>query len=334
MKVLVTGVTGFLGGRVAQELAGSGHEVRGLVRDPASWSRPPHGAEVVQGDVTDAGSLRHAVRGCDAIIHLAALVKMWVRDRRQFDRVNVEGLRLTVDAARSSGAALLYASSFLALGPSDGMILDEESQASTRFYNDYHRTRWVADMMVRHLAASGLPLVRLYPGIVYGPGALTQVDHLVQLLLRHARGKLPGMLGRGDRRQCFALVDDVAAGFVAALERAEPGSAYILGGDNRTVRDLFRAFHDASGVAPPRKRIPYGMAAFVGRLQRWRAELTGIEPDLTDEVVAICRHEWAYSSARAEADLGYHVTPLEEGVRRTVTWLREIGELPSCPACS
>ncbi|HSG50192.1 MAG TPA: NAD-dependent epimerase/dehydratase family protein, partial [Longimicrobiales bacterium] len=195
------------------------------------------------------------------------------------------------------------------------------------YHNDYERTKTLADQLARRLSAEGLPLVRLYPGVVYGPGNLTSGNHVVGILLDHARGRLPGLLGNGDGLQCFAYVEDVATGVVRAVERAQPGSAYILGGDNRTTLDLFQAFHEASGIRPPRLRIPYAVAEVTGLFMRWGAELTGWEPMLTDEVARIYRREWAYSSERAVRELGYHVTPLEEGVRRTVAWLREVGRL-------
>ena len=127
----------------------------------------------------------------------------------------------------------------------------------------------------------------------------------------------------------LAYVDDVASGFAAALERAEDGSAYILGGDNKTLVDLFAAFEAETGIAPPKRKIPYAIARIAGRLQRWRAELFDVEPELTDQVVRIYAHEWAYTSARAEAELGYRVTPLREGIARTVAWMRERGLLLS-----
>lgn len=328
MKVLVSGVTGFLGGRVATLLAGAGHEVRGFVRDPSRWGDRPDGAEVARGDVTDAAAYAEAARGCDVVVHGAALVKAWARDPGEFDRVNVGGLAHAAEAARGAGARLLHVSSFFALGPTDGRIFDEETpRASQDFHNDYERTKTLADRLARSLQADGLPLVRLYPGVVYGPGNLTSGNHVVGLLLDHARGKIPGILGRGDGLQCFAYVEDVAEGVVRAVERAEPGSAYILGGDNRSTVDLFRAFQAATGIRPPRLRIPYAAAEAVGWVERRLAELTGREPTITDQVARIYRREWAYSSERAVRELGYRVTHLEEGVARTVAWLREVGRL-------
>lgn len=330
MKVLVTGVTGFLGGRIAARLAAAGHDVRGLVRGGSEWADRPDGAGTAIGDVTDAASLDRALDGRDAIVHCAAMVKPWAQDRRTFDRVNVGGLQNALDAARVAGCRVFYTSSFIALGPTDGATFDEDTPRATEFaHNDYERTKWAADRLARAAAARGGSIVRLYPGVAYGPGALTAGNHVVQNLILHARGKLPGMLGAGDRRMSLAFVDDVTSGYAAALERAADGSAYILGGDNRTLADLFAAFQAATGIAPPRLKIPYAAATLIGKLQRWRAELFGTPPELTDEVVRIYRREWAYSSAKAQRELGYTVTPLEEGVARTAAWLREKNLIPA-----
>jgi farnesol dehydrogenase len=328
MRVLVTGVSGFLGGRIARAIARRGHLVRGFVRDPSRWRDRPEPHEVARGDMSDPESVRRAAAGCEAIVHAAALVKAWARDRAAFERINVGGLRHVAEAASVSGARLLYCSSFLALGPTDGSVFHEDTpRAAEPFHNDYERTKWEAHVLARKLAAAGARIVSLYPGVAYGPGSLTSGNHVVEMLVRHARGRLPGLLGPADRRLSLAFVEDVAEGFASALERAPDGSCYILGGDNRTVSELFEAFARASGIPPPRRRIPYRVARFWGRLERWLAELTGREPVLTDEVVDIYEHEWAYSSDRAKRELGYRVTPLEEGIARTVSWLREIGEL-------
>jgi farnesol dehydrogenase len=332
MRILITGVTGFLGGRLAQAFAGQGMQVRGLVRAGSNWNDKPAGAEAVTGDVTDTGSLHRAAERCDAIVHAAALVKMWVRNRTEFDQVNVQGLGNVISAARKSGAKLLYTSSFIALGPTDGELFEEDTpRRQDMFYTDYERTKWLADQLARTTPADDLELIRLYPGVVYGPGSMTQGNLIVQLLLQHARGKLPGILGPGNLRQCFAYIDDVVDGFVAALEKGEPGSGYILGGENRTVLELFDCFEEFSGIPAPKRKIPFGVAALIGKAQRWRAHLTGTEPELTDEVVGVYRHEWAYSSEKACAELGYRITPLREGIRNTVEWLREIGELQEVP---
>jgi farnesol dehydrogenase len=313
---------------VAIALAQAGHQVVGFCRDESRWKDRPANADVVVGDITDRAAVEHAVDSCDAMIHAAALVKNWVRDKKSFDRVNVEGLGYVIEACRAFDTRLVYISSFVALGPTDGTTLDENSpRVDHEFHNDYERTKWVADQLARKAKTRELHLVRVYPGVVFGPGPLTDGNHVVKLLLQHANGKLPGILGDGDLRQCFAYVDDVATGVVAALERGRPGEGYILGGENRTGIDLFEAFRAATGVAPPKRKIPFWAARVIGKVQRWRAEVFGIEPELTDEVVGIYCHEWAYSSNKAVSELDYRITPFDEAVAKTVNWLREAGKL-------
>jgi farnesol dehydrogenase len=313
---------------VAARLTADGHAVRGLIRDRNRWADRDERIETVEGDVLDADAVRRAVSGCDAVVHCAAMVKPWAKEKGEFDRVNVGGLRHVLDAAKAANARVIYTSSFIALGPTDGATFDEDTpRAPGEPHNDYERTKLAADRVARDAAAHGFPIVRLYPGVAYGPGAITAGNHVVTNLIRHARGKVPGLLGAGDRRMSFAYVDDIASGFAAALERAKNGSAYIFGGENKTLVDLFAAFEFQTGIAPPKMKIPYAIARFAGRLERWRAELFGIEPEVTDEIVRIYAHEWAYSSARAEAELGYRITPLRDGIAKTVTWLREHGAL-------
>ncbi len=332
MKLAVTGVTGFLGGQVALGLAAAGHQVRGVLRDPGRWQKPPAGAEHAIGDLRDPETVRQALDGCDAVIHIAALVKTWVPDRSLFDAVNVDAFRVLADRCRDQGLPLIYTSSFFALGSTDGVIADESRpRPDEPFHTDYVRTKTIADREAAKRVEAGQPIVRLYPGVVFGPGAWTEGNHVLKTLALHATGKLPGLLGPADRKQCFSFVEDIVVGFVQAVETMPLGKRFILGGENRTVTELFAVFQQLTGVRPPRIHIPYGVASLVGRMKRWRADRFGVEPDLTDEVVGLYRREWAYSSALAERELAYRITPFEEALKRSIVWMRETGRLPNDP---
>jgi len=141
----------------------------------------------------------------------------------------------------------------------------------------------------------------------------------------HLRGRFPGIIGPGDRLWSYAFVEDVAEGHVAALEKGRRGERYFLCGDNVAMNAFFVALGEIAGVPPPRRHIPYGVATALGwSLYAW-AELTGQPPLLTHEVVDVFRQHWAYSSAKAEQELGYRWRPLRDGLRRTVDWLRQNG---------
>ena len=323
MKVLLTGGTGFLGKNVAKALDAAGHQLRVLARLDSNLARLPEGVEIARGDVTDADAMRQAAEGCGAVMHMAALVKMWVPDRDAFDAVNLGGIRNALAAAKAAGARLVYTSSFIAVGPAGPQPADETQSHSGRgFRNDYERTKAQADAIAREAATSGQDVVILYPGVVYGPGDRTDGNIVVQMVADHLAGRFPGIVGPGDRLWSYAYVDDVAAGHAAALDHAKPGSRYFLAGENADMNTLFATLAEVSGAPAPSRHIPYAAASALGYALYLWAELTGLPPKLTHEVVGVFREHCAYSSARAESDLGYRPTPLREGLRRTVEWLR------------
>ncbi|HET7746301.1 MAG TPA: NAD-dependent epimerase/dehydratase family protein, partial [Vicinamibacteria bacterium] len=238
MKVLLTGGTGFLGKNVARALAAAGHELRLLARPTSSRDGLPAG-ERVDGDVTDREAMLRAAEGCQAVVHMAAMVKMWTPDRAAFDAVNVGGLRNALAAGRAAGARVLYTSSFIAIGPTGPQPADESQVHPGRPRNDYERTKAEADAVAREAAAAGQDVVLVYPGVVYGPGDLTDGNIVVRMITDHLAGRLPGIIGPGDRAWSYAYVDDVARGHAAALERGRPGERYLLGGENVTMTGFF-----------------------------------------------------------------------------------------------
>jgi len=323
MRVLLTGGTGFLGKNVARHLVKAGHDLRLLAR-PASDLEGLPKAEIVRGDVTDLESFRRAALGCDAVCHMAAVVKMWLADRTPFDAVNIGGIGNALSVARETGVRLVYTSSFIAIGPTGAAPVDETRvHPGDRYRNDYERTKARADVLAREAAAAGQDVVMLYPGVVYGPGAMTDGNLVVKMVADHMAGKFPGIIGPGDRLWSYAFVEDVAAGHVAALERGRKGERYFLCGENVDMNGFFDSLARVASVPPPRLHIPYAAATLLGLSLLGWAELTGHPPLLTHQVVGVFREHWAYTSAKAERELGYRPTPLDEGLRQTVAWLRD-----------
>jgi len=323
MRVLLTGGTGFLGKRVAAALAAGGHSLRVLARPTSRLEGLPPGAETATGDVTDAASLMRAASGCDAVLHMAALVKMWVPEPESFDAVNVGGLKNALAAAESAGARLVYTSSFIAVGPTGPEpVAEDRLHPGDRYRNDYERTKALADAVARRAMAEGRDVVCLYPGVVYGPGEMTDGNLVAKMVADHVNRKLPGIVGPGDRLWSYAFVDDVARGHALALEKGRAGERYFLAGPNHSHRELFAMLGELTGTPPPR-HIPFAAASAVGFSMWLWAELTGHPPELTHREVGVFREHWAYDSGKAQRELGYHVTPLRDGLQRTLEWLRE-----------
>ena len=321
MKVLVTGGAGFLGRNVVSSLLEAGHEAVLLVR---GGRRPglPEAAVVIDGDVRDAELFKRAAQGCGGIIHAAAMVKIWSARREDFDDVNLGGIRNAIAAARAHNIRLVYTSSFMAVGPTPEAGVDEaQTHPGPPFHNDYERTKALADELARAYAAEGGDIVILYPGVVYGPGELTDGNIIAKMLADQMNGRLPGIVGPGDRLWSYSFVDDVARAHVTALERGRKGERYLLAGDNATLTQVFAAASARAGRDLSPRKLPYGLSRLVGRAMWFWADLTGKMPDLTHQAVGIFEKNWAYRSDKAERELGYRVRPLAEGIGQTVDWL-------------
>lgn len=309
MKVLVTGGTGFLGRAVVQALADRGHDLVVFARTASRSGLP---GTAVDGDIRDLNALERAAAGCEAIAHAAALVSIWRKRREDFDDVNVGGLRNVLAVASSLRLSrVLYTSSFLALPPQD--------HTAPLMANDYQRTKVLADGIADEAVTRGTPIIRVYPGVIYGPGAATEGNLVGRLIADHLRRRLPGLVGP-EHRWSYAYVDDVAAGHCAALERGQPGAQYVLGGENAPQARVFELVRDLTGRAMP-ARIPFPIADVLGAAEELRVRLFGGTPLLTRGAVEIFRHDWSLDSAGTMRDLGYTITPLTDGVRRTVASL-------------
>jgi len=232
-RVFVTGATGFVGHALLQRLCASGHRVRCLVRRGSEAALRGHGAiERIEGDILTRRSLEEGMAGCDAVIHLVGIIREQRGSGVTFERVHVEGTSRVLEAATAVGIRRYLHMS--ALGTRPG--------ATAR----YHRTKWTAEEAVRN---SGLEWTIFRPSIIYGHG-----DGFVTMLASMVR-RLPAVpvIGSGRQRLQPIPVDQVAAGFAAALELATTiKQTYEVGGPEPvTMLELL----DLIGRALGRRRV-------------------------------------------------------------------------------
>ena len=306
MKCLVTGGTGFLGSVLVRRLRERGHDVT-----VASRSRGQ--------DVTRIRTLEPGFRDSDAVFHLAALVQS---RPGPFLRVNVDGLRNVLELARRHRVArLVHVSSFTIFGPSgDGVHTEECVPDRNRFFHGYDRSKYEAFRLADRWK-DRLPMNTVFPTVVYGPGPMTEGNLLVRLLRRWKRLRVAALPGRGAPCWNFVYVDDVADALIRCLD-ADPGEDFVLGGENRTLGELFAAFRRVANVPIVPLRLSDGLFRAGARLEDWSARLLGTSPLLVPSTAEFFLRNWRFSSGKARTRLGYSARSLEEGLSRTNRWLR------------
>ena len=313
MRAFVTGGTGFIGGRMVERLVGDGWDVAALVRSPDRAARiRALGAALVPGDVTQPGTFSGALKGADAVFHLAAYYALGVSDRDQMMRINVGGTEAVLRAAgEASVPRILYCSSIAALGSGPhGSVGDETREHHGDFPSIYEESKWFAHELALGLAKSGLPIVSVMPGAVYGPGD----DSFISVLLGlYARKRLVVCSFR-DAVCSWVHVDDVVDGMVRAVDKAPAGETYVLGGDNESIGRMLERVAPYTGIKPPRVWAPDWVARASMPLSPLFSRLLKQAPGAVRDGTNLLRGSIAFSSAKAERDFGYRFRSVEEGL--------------------
>jgi len=293
MKILVTGGTGFIGPKVVHALRAQGHDVRALVRRQARGAQlAGWGAELAEGDVTDAASLRAAVRGCTHVIHLVAILKGRPQD---FDRVMTQGTRDLAAAATEAGVERFVLMS--ALGTS------EAGGAPVPYY-------LAKAAMERDVLGSGLEYTIFRPSFVFGRGG-----GALQTFLKQVRySPVVTVIGPGLQRSQPIWVDDVATYFAQAVD--DPHAAnrvFELGGpDLVTWNELYLRIARVLGKRRRLVHVPFGVARSGARLTQW---LPGA-PLTVDQVAMLAGDDNVVSNDDAVATFQLPLVPLDEQIRR------------------
>ena len=339
-KILVTGATGFIGTRLVGALTGRGRSVRALARrgrpdPPPGLAKDGRGpldhplVELFAGDLADRDSLARAVDGCTEVYHLAGYAKNWSPRREVYDELNVRAMLAVLDAARRAGVRrIVWTSSQLTSGPTPpGQLADEAMpRASEICLTDYERSKLEGERRALEAAAQGAPVVIVAPTRVYGPGYLTEGNSVTRLIDMYDRGFVPFLLNFGRNVGNWVLVDDVVAGMILAMERGRPGEKYILGGENTTLRQFFRAIDRATGRRHRQIPIFRFTPLLFAKFQQKRADWFGVYPTITPGWVRTFLSDWPCTSAKAQRELGYRARSLEEGICITWEWLQRVRE--------
>jgi nucleoside-diphosphate-sugar epimerase len=324
MKLFLTGATGYIGHKLAHSAARQGYTITALVRNLSSRNLPAHPAiQFRKGDVTDYASVLQAMKGCDVVMHAAALSQLWHKEASLFYRINVMGTRNILEAAQKRGIEkLVFTSSCAVLGPSKDRPVTEEDPRFTPFENDYEISKHCAEELVREYASRGLHAVMVAPPRVYGPGPNTRGNPIHQLIQNTLKRKLAFLPAAKDVVGNYAFIDDVVRGHFDALQKGESGEKYILGGENISYQQFFETIGRAGNQ--PLKMI----AVPVPVLKAWSALVFGVHyllgrhTHLSPKTIERLVQNRAISCEKAVQKLAYQITPFYQGMQQTIHHLQ------------
>jgi dihydroflavonol-4-reductase len=326
---LVTGATGFVGSAIVRALIARGQAVRVLAR-PGSDRRNLAGldVELAEGSLEDAASLRRAVAGCDRLYHAAADYRLWVPDEAAMMRANVDGTRALMQAALAEGVGrIVYTSSVATLGHAPGGVSDETTPSTVAdMVGPYKRSKFLAEAEVRRMAAEeALPVVIVNPSTPIGPGDVKPTP-TGRMIVEAASGRMPAYIDTGLN---LVHVEDVAQGHLLAMDKGRIGERYILGGEDLPLAEILARIARLTGRRPPSVRLPrLPLFPLAVAAEAW-SRLTGAEPFVTVDGLRMARWRMFFSSAKAEAELGYRHRPADLALADAVAWFRANGQVRS-----
>lgn len=326
-RIFVTGATGYVGEQLAKKLAQEGHIVHILARQKQKAQKmfPDDGAfQIYEGDILEADKIQMAMKNCQEVYHLAAYAKVWDKDPKSFFKMNVEGTKNILDnCILQKIDKVVITSTAGVLGPSvGGEIVNENSQSAVPYSTEYERTKAIAEEEAKKYLDKGLQIVTLNPTRIYGAGQRSESNAVTMLLEKYWQGKWRILPGDGKRIGNYVYIEDVVAGHLAAMQKGKNGERYILGGENVSYQELFDLFGEVTGRKLRLFKMPIGVMMGFARLQMIKTQLTGSAPLITPNFVKKYLYDWKVSSQKAQDELNLQITPLREGLYKTLEWLK------------
>jgi dihydroflavonol-4-reductase len=326
IRVLITGITGFLGTHLTCELLKkSSIELLGTYRDTkkALWFEK-QGIEMRHANLLTPNSLKDITKDIDVVVHLAALMRFHDPWTTLYNH-NVTATQVIAQDALDHGVQhFIYGSSTEAIGPVTSIPGDETSPPRPSY--DYGKTKHIAELWLQEKQRThNLPLTILQPTGIYGPGDIYVTLSTVRAVVNKKLQILPG---KGNNIIHFTYVDDVTQGIRKTIEKTTQsiGETFILASDEYiTYKEMFSTIAHLLNVPPPGRSIPMSLAKVYLAFIQWNNARKGIDDfAMHTSLIDTMKTNRAYSNAKAKKILGFLPQySFEEGMKKTIDWYKE-----------
>lgn len=321
MKVLITGATGFVGLKLVEYLSAQGLDVRVLVRDVNKAKEFSPKVEIYKGDVTEIESLYKATQDIDSVFHLAGVVGYTKAQRKEMDRVNVQGTQNVIDAMEKNKVRkILHFSSVVAVGSSfTPTPMNEDSEFNLHHLNlGYFETKLEAEKRVKSAFKQGkFDAVIVNPSTIYGYGDATKGSRKFQI--KAAQGKLPVCPPGGVN---VIAVEDVCECTLKAWKSGRSGERYILSGENLTLKTLFTMIAKEANVPPPKLELPKNLLLAVGKAGDLLEKINLKGPMSSENAWTSVLYHW-FDNSKAKRELQLNPKPATFAIHNSIRWMRD-----------
>lgn len=315
MNYLITGATGYIGGKMAKRLNAKGAKVLCMTRNSKTVDDLP----VVEGDLLLPETLLKACSGVDIVIHFAGALGRGLTPEMIYD-INVNGTIHLIRAAKKAGIQyFLHISSGAVVGPRDGGPSNEKTPCHP--YTPYEKSKYKGEVKALELADElNLPLCVARPTFTYGPG-----DPHKLLLFKLIKKRVFFYIGNEFSTNHPVYIDDLLDGIELILGKMSTREIYILGGPKPvTKREWAETIAMELNVKPPSLKFPERLAWFGAIGMEGLGKLVNLDVPLTRSRILAMAKNWGMDISKAKEELGYNPKiDFKEGVKKTVAWYQQ-----------
>lgn len=323
MRVFLLGATGLIGNHTAREFLKNGYEVKALVRRKSKLELLQGlKLETFEGDIRDKETLIEGMKGCDITVHCAGYYPRFSIKGYEEIKNALNEIRNVMDSCLISGIEkILYVSSIGTIWrDKDGMGREEIPFDFKRIKGLYHRIKFLMEEEVKKYSEKGLEVFIVNPTLCVGefetkPIQFCLIPRVIKILPFYIDGKMNAV-----------DVRDVAKGIILVLEKGKALERYILGGENLTIREFLGKVSRIAKATPPLIKIPSLFAISGAYLSEFFSYYVFKKiPSIPLSGIQMAKYSFFVSTKRAEEELGFKPSPVENAIERAINWFRKIG---------